>query len=90
MLDDSLKEGVKPSVTSDIWSSRKGEAYISATLHSMDAHLNMKTYSLGSVPFEEPHHTGENIAVVLTTILEKTLNATDFQPVITTDSAANM
>lgn len=50
----------------------------------------MKTYSLGAIPFNNPYHTGENICKVLSTILEKTLNASDFKPVITTDSAANM
>lgn len=49
-----------------------------------------KTYSLGAVPFEDPHHTGENIAKVLSNILQQTLNTKDFRPVITTDSAANM
>ena len=42
------------------------------------------------MPFENPHHTGENIAQVLAGLMEKTLNATQFEPVITTDSAANM
>ena len=78
MPDESLKKGVKPSVTTDIWSSRKGEAYISATLHTLDDALKMRTYSLGAVPFEDPHHMGENIAKVLSTIIEYTLNCTDF------------
>lgn len=81
---------MKPSITTDIWSSRKGEAYISATLHVLDPKFTSLTYSLGAVPFDDPSHTGDNIAKVLLSILERTLQLKDFTPVITSDSAANM
>ena len=81
---------MKPSITTDIWTSRKGEAYISATLHILDENYVAHTYSLGAVPFEDPSHTGENIAKVLLSIFQKTLGVGNFSPVITSDSAANM
>jgi hypothetical protein len=56
----------------------------------LDSNFNVKTYSLGAVPFDNPSHTGDNIAKVLLSILSNTLNIKDFAPVITSDSAANM
>ena len=49
-VQDSLEDGIEPSLTSDIWTSGNKEAYISFTMHIIDKEMKAKTYSLGAVP----------------------------------------
>lgn len=57
-----MAEGINPSVTSDIWSSKSGHAYMSFTIHYIDSNFCVKYDSLGAVPFTAgASHTAEAI-----------------------------
>ena len=48
------------AVTTDIWTSRANDAYLSLTMHFVDSSWDMVSYVLATAPFPE-HHTAVNI-----------------------------
>ena len=58
------------SVTSDMWTSLANDAYISLTTHYISKEWKMESVCLGTIPVSE-WHTGDNIALWIEQILEK-------------------
>lgn len=77
------------SATSDIWSSIGLYPYISFTLHYISENWELKCKVLETHPFPKDH-TGQNIAEVLTEILDMWNIQLNQIVTLTTDSAANM
>ncbi|XP_071344173.1 E3 SUMO-protein ligase ZBED1-like [Trachinotus anak] len=77
------------ATTSDLWSSRTSEPYISLTIHFIDEEWNLRTRCLETADFPDDH-TGEVIAEGLKEVL-LSWSLTEHKMVcITTDSGANM
>lgn len=96
-LYDECHDGVAKEVataqyfatTTDLWSSRTMEPYLSLTVHFIDMDFNMKTKCLQTSFFPEDH-TGQNIAAGLKQALA-TWDLEESKLVcITTDNAANV
>lgn len=77
------------ATTSDLWSSRTTEPYISLTLHFIDDEFHLKSRCLTTTYFPE-EHTGENIASAIKEILMSWGLCEKNQTCITTDNAANV
>lgn len=77
------------ATTTDLWSSRKMEPYISLTLHFIDPDFNLKTKCLQTA-FFPADHTGEHIAAGL----RQAMASWDLEEgklvCMTTDNASNM
>ena len=57
-----MDDKIQPSITSDIWSSKQGYAFISFTMHIIDKEFKLLNHSLGAIPFNHPAHTAHAIA----------------------------
>ena len=77
------------ATTSDLWSSRTSEPYISLTIHFIDHEWNLKTRCLETAYFPDDH-TGENIAEGLKEALLTWCLNEENMVCITTDSGANV
>ncbi|XP_055051262.1 E3 SUMO-protein ligase ZBED1-like [Misgurnus anguillicaudatus] len=77
------------ATTSDLWSSRTSEPYISLTIHFIDNEWGLKTRCLETAYFPEDH-TGEVIAEGLKEALLSWGLIEDKMVCITTDSGANV
>lgn len=90
--DEVAKEVIEAddfAATTELWSSRTAEPYISLTVHFSNAELNLKVKYLQTA-FMPEDHTGQNIADVLKEALtEWRLNEEKLVCIIT-DNAANM
>ena len=63
-------ECVHFSLTSDIWSSRTNEAYISLIIHYLTDNFDMRNVTLRCAPFSNVRHTGIEIANIIRNYLE--------------------
>lgn len=77
------------ATTSDLWSSRTSEPYLSLTAHYIDQDWNLKSKCLQTAYFPVDH-TGEAIALGLSDALESWGLSEDKQVCITTDSGTNI
>lgn len=77
------------ATTSDLWSSRTSEPYISLTIHFIDKEWNLKTRCLETAYFPDDH-TGEVIAEGLKEALLSWSLIEHKMVCITTDSGANV
>lgn len=75
--------------TTDLWSSRTTEPYMSFTVHYITENFEMKTRCLETAYFPESH-TGENIAATLRDVLTSWGLKEEQQICITTDNGANV
>jgi hypothetical protein len=75
--------------TSDLWTSRCMEAYMSLTCGYINSQFKITNWTLACVPFPE-RHTGENIALKTDQLVSKFDFPEDCERFITTDSAASM
>jgi len=75
--------------TTDMWSSRTSEPYISLTVHYIDSDWKLLNSCLETSFFPEDH-TGENIASGLREFLQSWRLEEDKQVCVTTDSGANI
>ena len=78
------------SLTTDGWTSRATQSYVTTTAHFIDANWEMKNYVLETVEAEGAH-TGENLGAGLRETTEKwnTQRIHQINPVVT-DNASNM
>ena len=76
------------AVTTDLWSSRTTEPYISLTVHFIDEDFKLKSRCLQTAFFPE-NHTSENIAAGLREAVAVWGLDETRQVCITTDNAAN-
>lgn len=77
------------AATTDLWSSRTTEPYISLTVHFIDNDFNLKVKCLQTA-FMPEDHTGQNIADVLRESLAQWRLNESKLVCITTDNAANV
>nr|XP_055053943.1 E3 SUMO-protein ligase ZBED1-like [Misgurnus anguillicaudatus] len=77
------------AATTDLWSSRKMEPYISLTIHYIDANFNLNTKCLQTA-FIPEDHTGQNIAHALREAVAAWGLNEEKLVCITTDNASNI
>lgn len=75
--------------TTDLWSSRNTEPYMSFTVHFLTQDFELKTRCMETMYFPDAH-TGENIALGLREVLASWNLREDQQVCITTDNGANI
>lgn len=76
--------------TSDMWTSRANDSYISLTCHFLTSDYTMKRYVLNVRHFPEKH-TGSNIAAALSALCEEWGISTDeYKLYIVTDNGRNI
>ncbi|XP_038129439.1 E3 SUMO-protein ligase ZBED1-like [Cyprinodon tularosa] len=75
--------------TTDLWSSRTTEPYMSLTVHFVNANFELRSRCLQTAYFPTDH-TGENIATGLKECLANWGLKEEAQTCITTDNATNM
>ncbi|KAE8279169.1 Zinc finger BED domain-containing protein 4 [Larimichthys crocea] len=86
----TLKEAETIAITTDGWSSRNTQRYITVTAHVINNDWEMKSVALQTRPLFESH-TGLNIAEVLTAaVTEWELQRANHGIAIVTDNAHNM
>ena len=84
----SLEEADDITLTTDIWTSRASEAYMSLTCHFIDKNWQIRSYILDTSHLVGSH-TADVIAKTLTTVIEEWGISRKIQAVVT-DNAANM
>ncbi|XP_030760921.1 zinc finger BED domain-containing protein 1-like [Sitophilus oryzae] len=90
MLKDILKNVKYVAITSDSWSSRATESYLTVTCHFVSSNFELKSAVLSTKPLENGvNHTAENISCALKDLfvewgIENKISG------IVTDNAANM
>ena len=94
MVNATLSSNIPPSVTSDIWSSgvSNSDSYLGCTMHIVTKEMKLESYSLGALPLRDLAHNQQTISEMWLRVCAETLgiDSDRFQPVITTDGAANM
>lgn len=89
MVEKELQTVSYFATTSDMWSSRTSEPYMSLTIHFIDKEWNLQSKCLQTAYFPEDH-TGEIIAPGLVEALASWGLSEDRQVCITTDSGSNI
>lgn len=89
-VKEALQKGERVAITTDGWTSRTTQSYLTITAHTIDTEWEMKSFVLQTrVMFES--HTGANIAAVLReAVNEWELGQADQPTVVVTDNARNM
>ena len=87
-VTDSLKEAIAVSITTDGWTSRATQGYLTVTCHFIDNNWEFVNYVLQTRVLEQ-QHTGENIGQVIKECTEE-WNIREKVQSIVTDNAANM
>lgn len=89
-VKEALQKGERVAITTDGWTSRATQSYLTITAHTIDIEWEMKSFVLQTrVMFES--HTGQNIAAVLKeAVNEWKLGQADQPTVVVTDNARNM
>lgn len=77
------------ALTSDIWSSRTSEAYISLMIHYLTKDFDMRVVTLRCAPFSDVRHTGSEIAGIIKKSLEDADLPLENMVVYVTDNASN-
>ena len=88
-VEKELQNVAHFATTSDMWSSRTSEPYMSLTVHLIDKDWNLLSKCLQTAYFPEDH-TGEIIAAGLSEALASWGLSEDKQVCITTDSGTNI
>ncbi|XP_039519610.1 E3 SUMO-protein ligase ZBED1-like [Pimephales promelas] len=88
-VEYELKKVKFYATTTDMWSSRTMEPYMSLTVHYIDDNYEIKSRCLQTAYFPE-NHTGENIAQGLKEALASWGLCEDQQVSITTDNGSNI
>lgn len=85
-----LKDAVSIAITTDGWTSRSTQSYITITAHTVNSDWKMENVVLQTRPLFESH-TGANIAEVLqTAVTDWELKKPNHDITIVTDNARNM
>lgn len=87
-VESDLSEATDITITTDLWTSRAADAYLSVTCHFIDKEWKMKSFVL-STTHMPGQHTAEKIALKLKTNFEVWHISGKFQAVVT-DNGANM
>ena len=87
-LEEQLKSIEYCSITTDLWTSRATEGYITITAHFITNTWKMKSVVLKTSPVNESH-TSENISAVLREVMDE-WKLSDKIHCATTDSASNI
>ena len=76
--------------TSDLWTSRADDSYISLTIHYIDEQFRLHRWTPFCQYLKEESHTGENICSYLTDMTDDINIPDKVQEFCVTDNAANM
>lgn len=87
-VQNQMKEVRSICLTADMWTSLKTESYIALTGHYLTDDLEFKTVLLGCCNFPG-HHTSENIATEIRTLVEK-FELKEKVNFMVTDNASNV
>ena len=88
MLKEFCRVGL--AVTTDIWTSRTQESYISLTCHFIDEHFRLHCWTPACRLFDD-NHTGDNITRELEDLVSNKLEMSNSLPLFaTSDNASNM
>ncbi|XP_060079893.1 E3 SUMO-protein ligase ZBED1-like [Ylistrum balloti] len=85
---NSLREATTVALTTDGWTSRVTESYVTVTVQFIDKNWEMKSYVLQTRRMDEKH-TGVNIAGVISAAVVE-WGLMDKHPALVSDNAANM
>lgn len=88
-VESELREIDHFATTTDLWTSRTTEPYISLTVHFITTNFELKTRCL-QTSFFPAEHTGDNIAEEMRGALADWNLKEDQQVSVTTDNASNM
>ncbi|KAK7883828.1 hypothetical protein WMY93_026951 [Mugilogobius chulae] len=88
-IRQSLQCAQAVSITTDLWSSLRMEAYMTVTAHCINADWEMQSVVLETKQMEETH-TGDNIAARLCQVADSYQIQQDMRVAVVTDNAANM
>ncbi|KAI2645977.1 E3 SUMO-protein ligase ZBED1 [Labeo rohita] len=88
-VESELREIDHFATTTDLWTSRTTEPYISLTVHFITTNFKLKTRCL-QTSFFPAEHTGDNIAEEMRGALADWNLKEDQQVCVTTDNASNM
>lgn len=83
-----LDDAVDITITTDIWTSRKTEGYLTLTAHFLSSSWDLRSVVLNTVRIRDSH-TGENIASEIRSVLEHWGIVSKVSTLVT-DNAANM
>lgn len=87
---NELKSAPAVAITTDGWTSRSTESYVTITAHIIDEYFQAQSYVLQTRKLSVSH-TAENLAAVLNTaLIEWHLVKDGKKPFISTDNAANI
>lgn len=89
-----MKDGIPPSVTTDVWSNNQQDSFVGFELHFVDRAFKVVRKTMGTVPFLATHHTAVEIRKLVNSIAHDSLgvpvDSPVWHPVVTTDSEAAM
>ena len=93
-ITSTLASNVAPSLTSDIWSTCRGnsDSYLSCTMHIVTKDFKLQSHSLEALPLCDLPHNQESISKMWFLVCADTLGIDNdhMPPAITTDGASNM
>ena len=89
VMDKDRPEMAGVAFTSDIWSSRALNSYITLTMHYVDKDFNLRKFLVGCVNFDEKH-TAIEISEKLDRLIEGINLPVNANLTMTTDGASNM
>lgn len=87
-LQQAIQDVIAVTLTTDLWTSRNTEAYITVTCHFVNKDYKLNSKVLTTSQMNGPH-TADNIATSLKQIIEE-WNLQNKVMAIVTDNAANM
>jgi len=90
LLDEHLEKIPGAAFTSDIWSSRGQNSYLSVTMHFIDNRWTLHNLVMGCRHLEQPSHTGDLIRQKVESVLEEIPVPVSANISFTTDGASSM
>ena len=80
-LHDYMKDGIPPSVTTDVWSNNQQDSFVGFELHFVDRAFKVVRKTMGTVPFLATHHTAAEIRKLVNSIAHDSLGVPVDSPV---------
>lgn len=90
LLEEHLPKIPGAAFTSDIWSSRGQNSYVSLTMHFIDNKWELHNLVMGCRHLEDPNHTADVIREKVDSLLEEIPLPADATVTFTTDGASSM
>lgn len=90
LLDEHMPKVPGASFTSDIWSSKSQNSYLSLTMHFIDGNWKLHNLTMGVTHLEDPSHTAAVICSKLEAMIEEIPLPEQATVSFTTDGASSM